>query len=61
MRTSKNLFESIIAFEKVLSAAQKAAKGKREEPSVLKFYNHFEENLWQIISELQSKTYEPGP
>ncbi len=60
MKTSKNLFEGIVAFENVLSAAQKAAKGKREEQSVLKFYNHFEENLWQIISELRNKTYQPG-
>lgn len=60
MRTSKNLFEGIVAFENVLSAARKAAKGKREERSVLTFYNHFEENLWQIISELRSKTYAPG-
>jgi RNA-directed DNA polymerase len=60
MKTSKNLFEGIVAFNNVLLAASKAAKGKREEHSVLKFYNHFEENLWQIISELKSKTYKPG-
>ena len=61
MKTSKNLFQGIVAFDNVLSAARHAAKGKREEPSVLQFYHHFEENLWQIISELQGKTYKPGP
>lgn len=60
MKTSKNLFQGIVAFDNVLSAARHAAKGKREEASVLRFYHHYEENLWQIISELQSKTYKPG-
>lgn len=60
MKASKNLFNHIISFENVLSAAQKAAKGKRENQSVLLFYRHLEENIWQIIWELKSKTYEPG-
>ncbi len=60
MKTSKNLFEGIVSFDNLLLAVSKAAKGKREEQSVLKFYNHFEENLWQIISELRNKTYQPG-
>ena len=60
MKTSKNLFESIVTFENVFSAAQKAAKGKGENQSVLCFFSHLEENLWEIISELQGKTYKPG-
>lgn len=60
MKTSKNLFQGIVAFDNVLSASRRAAKGKREEPSVLRFCHHFEENLWQIIVELQGKTYQPG-
>ncbi len=60
MKTSKNLFARIIAFENVLLAAQKAAKGKRENQSVLCFFSHLEENIWQIIAELQHKTYKPG-
>ena len=60
MKTSKNLFESIVTFENVLSAAQKAAKGKREKPSVLHFFTYLEENLWQIKTELQGKTWQPG-
>ncbi len=60
MKTSKNLFESITSFENVLSAAQKAAKGKLENQSVLRFYQHLEENLWDIIGELKSKTLQPG-
>ena len=60
MKTSKNLFDGIISFENVLSAAQKAAKGKRENQSVLLFFNYLEENLWELISALQNKTYQPG-
>jgi len=60
MKTSKNLFTSITTFDNVLSAAGKAAKGKHENRSVLRFYNHFEENIWQIIGELKSKTWQPG-
>ena len=60
MKTSKNLFDGIVSFENVLSAAQKAAKGKRENQSVLLFFNYLEENLWELISALQNKTYQPG-
>jgi RNA-directed DNA polymerase len=60
MNTSKNLFTSITAFDNVLSAARKAAKGKHENPSVLRFYSHFEENLWEIIAELRGKSLQPG-
>ena len=60
MKTSKNLFERIVTFENVLTATQKAAKGKRDNQSVLHFFTRLEENLWQILSELQSKTWQPG-
>ncbi|NHQ61002.1 RNA-dependent DNA polymerase [Chlorobium sp. BLA1] len=60
MKRSKNLFDCIISFENMLSAAHKAAKGKRENLSVLCFFAHFEENLWEIIAELKNKTYQPG-
>lgn len=60
MKTSKNLFQSIVTFENVLSAAQKAAKGKRENQSVLHFFTFLEENLWQILSELRTKTWQSG-
>ncbi len=50
MKTSKNLFEGIVAFDNVLSAARHAAKGKREEASVLRFYHHFEDNIRQTLS-----------
>jgi len=60
MKRSKNLFDGIISFENMLSATHKAAKGKRENLSVLRFFAHFEENLWEIIAELKNKTYQPG-
>lgn len=61
MKTAKNLFESIVAFDNVLDAAKKAAKGKREQMPVLLFYDRLEDHLWQIISDLRNKTWQPGP
>jgi RNA-directed DNA polymerase len=61
MKTSGNLFESIIAFDNVLDSAKKAARGKREQMPVLLFFDHLEDHLWQIISDLRNKTWQPGP
>ena len=61
MKTSGNLFERIVAFDNVLEAARRAAKGKREQQSVLLFFHHLEDNVLQIISDLQNKTWHPGP
>ena len=61
MKTAKNLFDSIVAFDNVFDAAKKAAKGKREQMPVLLFYDRLEDNLWQIIDDLRNKTWQPGP
>ncbi|MFQ5641220.1 MAG: RNA-dependent DNA polymerase, partial [bacterium] len=60
MKTYKNLFQKITAFENLLSAANKAAKGKRENANVLNFFFELEENLFRLQVELQSQTYQPG-
>lgn len=60
MKTHKNLFPRIVAFENLLLAAGLAAKGKREQPNVLHFFNRLEENLWRLQEELASQTYQPG-
>jgi RNA-directed DNA polymerase len=61
MKTIGNIFDRIVAFDNVLDSARKAAKGKREQQSVLLFFHHLEDNLWRIISDLQNKTWQPGP
>ncbi len=60
MKTAKNLFPEIIAFENLYVAAQKAAKGKREQPNVMDFFMNLEENLWQLRDELSNRIYVPG-
>ncbi len=60
MKTYKFLFESIITFDNLLSAAKKAAKGKREKKSVMSFFLNLEENLYSLSNELECGTYRPG-
>jgi retron-type reverse transcriptase len=60
VKTYKNLFDKIITFENLLLAANKAAKGKREEPNVMKFFLKLEENLYHLQKELETQTYLPG-
>jgi hypothetical protein len=60
MKTHKNLFIKIIAFENLLCAAQLAACGKREQPNVMHFLHRLEENLWRLQVELAKQSYQPG-
>ncbi|MGH7493050.1 MAG: reverse transcriptase domain-containing protein [bacterium] len=60
MKTHKNLFTNIVAFENLWSAAQSAAQGKREQPNVLHFFHKLEENLWRLQEELACQSYRPG-
>ncbi|NIR50170.1 RNA-dependent DNA polymerase, partial [candidate division KSB1 bacterium] len=60
MKTAKNLFPKIIAFENLYDAAQKAAKGKREQQNVMHFFLNLEENLWQLQEQLANGNYVPG-
>jgi len=61
MKRAKNLFGSVVAFDNMLAAVKRAAKGKREQEPVLRFFCHLEDNLWRIIEELHNKTWQPGP
>ncbi|MEP0924373.1 RNA-directed DNA polymerase [Leptolyngbya sp. ST-U4] len=54
------LWDQVIAFENLLSAARQAQKGKRFRDNVLTFNYHLEQELAQLQTELQSKTYQPG-
>jgi len=56
MKTHKQLFAKIVAFENLWLAAHQAAAGKREQANVLHFFNRLEENLWQLQEELQTQT-----
>lgn len=60
MKTYKNLFNKIISFENLLTAAHKAAKGKKEKPNVMLFFLKLEDNLYQLMDELGAQCYLPG-
>jgi len=60
MKTYKNLFAAIVSFENLYSAANKAAKGKREKFGVMMFFVKLEENLFQLQTELSTRRYYPG-
>lgn len=60
MKTYKNLYLQITTFNNLLCAAHQAARGKREHPNVLHFFNRLEENLLELQTALQNQTYRPG-
>jgi retron-type reverse transcriptase len=60
MKTHKNLYSKICSFENFLSAAHKAAQGKRFRSYVLEFFNELEHNALQLLRELRSFMYQPG-
>lgn len=60
MKTLKNGFGKIIAFDNLLSAYYQAARGKRERIYVMRFTENLEENLWNLHAELAGQTYQPG-
>lgn len=60
MKTHKKLYHKIIAFDNLLLAAHKAARGKREQSNVLHFFHRLEDNLLRLQDELAHRTYQPG-
>lgn len=61
MKTHKNLFPQIVAFNNLLLAAQLAQRGKRKNPVVAQFNINLEKELWRLHEELVGGTYQPGP
>lgn len=57
MKTYRNLFDKIVSFENLLSAAHNAARGKREKTCVMSFFFKLEENLFQLQDKLASGSY----
>ncbi len=61
MKTYKNLYPQICAFENLFLAFRAAAKGKRGKPDVAAFERDLEPNLFRLQEELLAQTYRPGP
>ena len=60
MKTYKNLYPQIYAFENLYYAYRAARKGKRARPAVAAFEFDMESNLLQLQTELRERTYQPG-
>ena len=61
MKTYKNLYPQICAFENLFLAFRAAAKGKRGRPEVAAFERELEPKLFLLQEELLAQTYQPGP
>ena len=60
MKRQGGLFDRVVTFENLLLAARKAAKGKREKPTVARFEFHLEQELFLLQEELATGDYRPG-
>lgn len=60
MKRINHLFDKIIAFENLHSAALKAQKGKKNKFSTAVFFVRLEEHLFDLQNELSKQTYQPG-
>lgn len=60
MKTYKNLYPQIIAFDNLYLAFKRAARGKRKRVDVARFELDLEDNLFTLQEELETLTYTPG-
>lgn len=60
MKRYNNLWTEVTDFQNLLAAARQAQRGKRFRENVLRFNYRLEEELIQLQSQLQTKTYQPG-
>lgn len=61
MKTFRNLFGQVYAFENLYRAFRRARRGKRDREEVAAFEYDLEQNLLRLQDELQSGAYRPGP
>ncbi|MBQ6639325.1 MAG: RNA-directed DNA polymerase [Lachnospiraceae bacterium] len=55
-----NAFDAMLDFQNMYRAYRRAAEGKREKQEVIDFELDLSRNLWEIISQLEDKTYRVG-
>lgn len=60
MKRYGNLWHQITDFENLLQASRQAQRGKRFRDNVLNFNYNLEQELAQLKTELETKTYQPG-
>ena len=60
MKRHAGLFEQIVRFENLLGAASRAARGRRDRPTVARFEFHLERELFALQEALVAGCYRPG-
>ena len=60
MKRVDGLFSRIVAFDNLLAAERRAARGKRDRDSVARFEFHLERELIRLQEELIDGSYRPG-
>lgn len=55
------MFDALTAWDNLLLAYRKAAKGKRGKSAAAIFEHRLEDNIWALRHELLTQTYRPGP
>ncbi len=61
MKTYRNMYPQVVAFENLYQAYRAARKGKRAKEQVADFERRQEEELFSIQAALHDQTYAPGP
>jgi hypothetical protein len=61
MKTYKNLYPRIYAYDNLYAAWRCAAQRKRGKPGVAAFEYLLTDNLLRLEDELRTQTYRPGP
>jgi retron-type reverse transcriptase len=61
MKTYRQLYDHICAFDNLFLAYRKARKGKRKFESVAAFEFDLESELLQLRDELRARAWQPGP
>lgn len=60
MKRAGGLFERIVRFDNLVAAERRAARGKRDRPSVARFEFYLERELIALQKALATGTYRPG-
>jgi hypothetical protein len=61
MKRYGNLWDSMISFENLLRAAERARRGKRFRPPAARCFFNLARELLRLHEELFAKIYRPGP
>ena len=56
----KNAFDAMLDFQNMYQAYRRAAAGKRDKREVIEFELDLSRNLWEIIHQMENKTYRVG-